>query len=111
MYKGKRIIIKSKKESQQIIHDIHEGIGDSCKSKMMASHRGRDSTYQKCAKRLCWLNMLTDVGEYVKRCKLCQEYEKNSKFCFSKVAICSCAFGSYEAHWGGYLQSTRGKWV
>ena len=85
MYKGKRIIIKSKKESQQIIHDIHEGIGDSCKSKMMASHRGRDSTYQKCAKRLCWLNMLTDVGEYVKRCKLCQKYKKMQNFISPKL--------------------------
>ena len=33
MYKGKRLAIKSKEGTQQIIHDIHEGIGDSCKSK------------------------------------------------------------------------------
>ena len=28
MYKGKRLPIKSKEERQQVIHDIHEGIGN-----------------------------------------------------------------------------------
>ena len=58
MYKGKRLAIKSKEGTQQIIHGIHEGIGDSCKSKATASHRGRDSTYQKCAERPFRHNML-----------------------------------------------------
>ena len=42
----------------------------------MASHRGRDSIYQKCAERCFWHNILGDVGEYVKRCELCQKHGK-----------------------------------
>ena len=42
----------------------------------MVSHRGRDSTYQKCAERFFWHNMLGGVGEYVRRCGLCQKHEK-----------------------------------
>ena len=38
MYKGKRLIIKSKEERRKIINRIYEGIGDSCKSKATASH-------------------------------------------------------------------------
>ena len=49
MYKGNRLVIKSKEERQQIISDVHQGISDNCKAKAMASHRGPDSTYQKCS--------------------------------------------------------------
>jgi len=51
MYKNNRLVIKSKKERQQIISDIHQGIGENSKAIAMASHRGRDSTYQKCSER------------------------------------------------------------
>ena len=73
MYKGERFVIKSE-EKRKIIHDIHEGIRDSCKSKAMVSHRGRDSTYQKRAERFFGHNLLGDVSELVKRCKLCQKH-------------------------------------
>ena len=66
MYKGNRVVIKSKEERQQIISDVHQGIGNNCKVKAMASHRGRDSTYQKCSERFFWHNMLGDVAEFVK---------------------------------------------
>ena len=35
------------KQQNEIIHDIHEGIGENSRSKAMASHRGRESTYEK----------------------------------------------------------------
>ena len=59
---------------QQIISDVHQGIGDNCKAKAMASHRGQDSTYQKCSERFFWDNMLGDVAEFVKRCEMCQKH-------------------------------------
>lgn len=79
MYKGNRLVIKSKEERQQIISDVHQGIGDNCKAKAMASHRGRDSTYQKCSERFFWHNMLGDVAEFVKRCEMCQKHGKMEK--------------------------------
>ena len=62
MYKGKRLVIKSKEERQQIISDVDQGIVDNCKAKAMESHRGRDSTYQKCSERFFWHNMLLLVN-------------------------------------------------
>ena len=35
------------KQQGEMIHDIHEGIGENSRSKDMASHRGRESTYEK----------------------------------------------------------------
>ena len=79
MYKGSRIVVKLEEERQQIITDIHQGIGDNCKAKAMASHRGRDSTYQKCSERFFWHNMLGDISEFAKRCELCQKHGKMEK--------------------------------
>lgn len=50
MYKGSRLVIKSAEDTQQIISDIHQGTGNNCKAKSMASHRGRDTTYQEFQK-------------------------------------------------------------
>ena len=79
MYKGNKLVIKSKEGRQQIISDVHQGIGDNCKAKAMASHWGRDSTYQKCSEIFFWHNMLGDVAEFVKRCEMCQKHGKMEK--------------------------------
>ena len=42
-YKDLRKVIFEAKQQSEIIHDIHEGIGESCRSKAMASHHGRES--------------------------------------------------------------------
>ena len=87
MYKGNRLVIKSKEERQQIISDVHQGIGDNCKAKVMASHRGRDSMYQKCSERFFWHNMLGDVAEFVKRCEICQKHGKMEKLISPELQI------------------------
>ena len=79
MYKNNRLVIKLEKQRQQIIRDVHQGIGDNCKAKAMASHRGRDTTYQKCSERFFWHNMRGDIAEFVKRCETCQKHGKMEK--------------------------------
>ena len=69
MYKSTRLVIKYSKEIQLIIKDIHEGIGDDSKANAMASHRGRDTTYQKIAERFFWHNVFDDVSSFVKHCE------------------------------------------
>ena len=73
------LVIKSSKEIQLIIKDIHEGIGDDSKAKAMASHRGHDTTYQKIAERFFWHNIFDDVSSFVKHCQLCQKQGKMEK--------------------------------
>ena len=41
--------MKGKKRQMEIIKDVHRGIGDSEQSKAMASHRGKNTTYDKIA--------------------------------------------------------------
>ena len=79
MYKSSRLVIKPAEERQQIIRDIHGGIGDDSKSKAMASHRGRDTTYQKISERFFWHNMFDDVSNFVNRCELCHKQGKMEK--------------------------------
>ena len=79
MYNNTRLVVSSVEEQQDIIRDIHNGIGESKMAQAMASHRGRDSTYQKCVQRFFWHGMLNDVAEFVKRCYQCQQHGKIAK--------------------------------
>ena len=71
--------MSSVEEQQDITRDIHNGIGKDKKAQAMVSHRGRDSTYQKCVQRVFWHGMLNDVAEFVKRCHQCQQHGKIAK--------------------------------
>ena len=71
--------MSSVEEQQDITRDIHNGIGKDKKAQAMVSHRGRDSTYQKCVQRFFWHGMLNDVAEFVKRCYQCQQHGKIAK--------------------------------
>ena len=42
----------------------------------MASHRGRDTTYQKVSERFFWHSIFADVSEYVRKCEECQRHGK-----------------------------------
>ena len=44
MYKSNRLVIDSEKKQQEIIRDIHVGLGDAPQAKSLSSHRGRDVT-------------------------------------------------------------------
>ena len=90
MYKQNRLVITSKEERRKIIADLHTGLGNSSKAKVMASHRGRDSTYQKCSERFFWHDMLNDVADFVSRCRECQKHGKIVKTVspeFQSVAV------------------------
>ena len=49
LFYKKKLVIKGNERQMEIIRDVHEGIGDSEHSKAMASHRGKNSTYDKIA--------------------------------------------------------------
>ena len=72
LYK-KRLVIKGKERQIEIIRDVHRRTGDSEYSKAMASHRGKNITYDKIAQRLFWHNIAANINEYVKSCKQCQK--------------------------------------
>ena len=57
----------------EIIRDVHPGTGDSEHSKAMASHRGKNTTYDKIAQIFFWHNIAADINEYVKSCEQCQK--------------------------------------
>jgi hypothetical protein len=79
---AKRIVISSTERQKQIIQDIHAGLGENPKAKAMASHRGRESTYQKISERFYWHNIVSDVADFIKTCENCQKQEKISKKIF-----------------------------
>ena len=57
----------------EIIRYLHSGIGNSDHSKAMASHRGKNSTYEKIAQRFCWYNISNNISDFVKKCEQCQK--------------------------------------
>ena len=58
---------------------VHIGLGDDPRAKAMASHRGRESTYQKLSERFYWRNMVDDVASFIKTCDECQRHGKASQ--------------------------------
>ena len=47
MYKGNGLAVTEKQRRIDIIHDVHQGLGNNVKAVSMSSHLGRTSTYQK----------------------------------------------------------------
>ena len=78
-YKKSRRIIFHEQQKIEIVHDIHEGIGENARSKAMASYRGRESTCQKLSERLFWHGMVNDVKNYIKNCENCQRQSNTFK--------------------------------
>ena len=76
MYKKSRLVIKSKGEQRQIIDDIHKGLGENPKAKAMASHHGRDTTYQKVSERFFWYSIILIHQRNVRKCEECQRHGK-----------------------------------
>ena len=78
VYDDKRLVILSRDEQLRIVKDVHAGLGDNPRAKAMASHRGRESTYQKLTERFYWRNMVDDVTSFIKTCDECQRHGKAS---------------------------------
>ena len=68
----------------EIIRYVHSGIGNSDHSKGMASHRGKNSTYEKVAQKFFWYNTSNDISDFVKKCEHCQ---KQGDLKFPKVDL------------------------
>ena len=58
-YKEKRLVIQSKEQQLNIIHEVHKGMGADPRAQ--ASHRGRETTYQKCSERFLLLKFYDDL--------------------------------------------------
>ena len=73
----------------EIIRDAHSGIGNFKHSKVMVSHRGKNSTYEKIAETFFWYNISNDINEFVKKCEQCQKQGdlKSPKADFKLVLI------------------------
>ena len=69
----KRILIKDRNLQMEIIRDVHSVIKNSEHSKAMASHRDKNSTYEKTAQRFFWYNISNDISDFVKTCEQCQK--------------------------------------
>ena len=79
VYKMNRLVISSEKKQQEIIHDIHVGLGDAPQAKALSSHSGRDATYDKIKERFFWHGIKTDVEKYIAMCHECQKAGKIKK--------------------------------
>ena len=77
--KNQRKVIFDEQQKIEIVHHIHEGIGENARSKARASHRGRESTYQKLSERFFWHGMVNDVKNYIKNCENCQRQSVSLK--------------------------------
>ena len=73
LFYKKRIVIKDRNRQMEIIRHAHSGIGNSEHSKVLASHRGNKSTYEKIAQRFFWYNISNDISDFVKKCEQCQK--------------------------------------
>ena len=73
LFYKKRIVIKDRNRQMEVIRDVHSGIGNSEHSKAMASYRGKNSTYEKIARRFFWYNISNDICDFVKKCDQCQK--------------------------------------
>ena len=74
IYKGNRLVVTDKQRRIDIIHDVHQGLGNNVKAVAMSSHLGRTSTYQKVLSRFYWYTIVNDVADHIKGCDNCQKH-------------------------------------
>ena len=66
MYKGNRLVVTDKQRRIDIIHDVHQGLGNNVKAVALSSHLGKTSNYQKVLSRFYWYTIVSDVGDCIK---------------------------------------------
>ena len=71
LFYNERLVIKEKESQMGIIRDVHRGNGESEHSKAMASHIGKNTTYDKIPQRLFWHNIAANIYEYAESCEQC----------------------------------------
>ena len=60
------------------------------KGKVMATHRGTESTYQKISERFFWHGMIDDVKYYIKTCRNCQQQGKIPNEVMKQISVDLC---------------------
>ena len=73
LFYKKHIVIKDRNRQMEIIRDVHPGIENPEHFKAMASHRSKNSTYQKIAQSFFWFKISNDISDFVKKCEQCQK--------------------------------------
>ena len=68
LLKDNKLVIKDRQRQLELIRDVHCGMGES-----LASHRGKNSTYQTIAARFFWYDISSDVRQFIRTCKQCQK--------------------------------------
>ena len=68
LLKDNKLVIKDRQRQLELIRDVHCGMGES-----LASHRGKNSTYQTIAARFFWYNISSDVRQFIRTCEQCQK--------------------------------------
>ena len=59
-------MVTDKQRRIDIIHDVHQGLGNNVKTVALSSHLGKTSNYQKVLSRFYWYTILNDVGDCIK---------------------------------------------
>ena len=72
--KGNRLVIRDEQGRRDIIHDVHQGLGDNTKAVGLSSHLRRTSSYQKTTSYFYWYMIVIDVANYVKVCTKFQRH-------------------------------------
>ena len=65
-------MVTDKQRRINIIHHVHQGLGNNVKAVAVPSHLERTSTYQKVSSRFYWYTIVNDVADYIKGCDNCQ---------------------------------------
>ena len=90
MYNGKILVVTDKQRRIDIIHDVHQGLGNNVKAVAVSSHLGRTFTYQKASSHFYWYTIVNDVTDYIKGCDNCQKHLsmlKNVKEELKNIAV------------------------
>ena len=88
LYHDDQVAVKERNLQVGVIHDIHRGIGESDHSKVLATHLGKNSVFQKLSERFLWYSMANDVYEFIRKC---EKSRKQSDIKPTKVELKSIA--------------------
>ena len=59
-------MVTDKQRRIDIIHDVHQGLGNNVKAIAMSSHLGKTSTYQKVSSQIYWYTIVNNMADYIK---------------------------------------------
>ena len=59
-------MVTDKQRRIDIIHDVHQGLGNNVKAIAMSSHLGKTSTYHKVSSRFYWYTIVNNMADYIK---------------------------------------------